>query len=667
MSKKLIALLLSIVMVLTLFVGCNADNNADNNDASQNAGTQAPAGNDANKNTGTSTDNSQNGNTDNDSTNNNGNSTDTPVVPGGDATDNPVNSKVPSGYISLAEDGVANYRVIFDDNLSLSISDGFGKFILRMKSKTGADLEYSSDAVTAYTEGAKEVLIGNTNRAVSAKYAEQVKTGESLICYDAETQAIIIVAGGEEALAEAVERFFTDYVNAQDRYLAFPATHRDEIKVDFPIGDVTFGDVDLAEFAVVYPEDADLLVKYAALNLVDYLAVNMGVEIDIYSDAEEAREHEFLVGETNRPESDIAVFIDEEEYLLMQNEGKIVMQGNGIYIGAAVGAFICDYLESGDSEVSLDAIPTEAEPEEFTHRQTYCSSVILMIGDGMGFNHIDMALHNELDVFYPQLLDVQGSAITRSQSVINGKAEYTDSAASATALACAYKTINGYLGVDSNNKEIQNVRELAHEYGAQTAVVTTDTITGATPAGFLCHHNDRNGSSVLKSQIANLEKNELVDYTAGSVGDSLTDETRKALKIISDASDGNDSLFLMVEGAYIDKVSHNNDYGAAIKNVIRFNDAIAYSLMFAMCHPGTAVIVTADHECGGLNEDSSSRYGYKYTSTNHTNRDVPVYAFGPEVEVFDEVATENIDIARFIAMVYGDSNFGQSTPVPPRK
>ena len=88
--------------------------------------------------------------------------------------------------------------------------------------------------------------------------------------------------------------------------------------------------------------------------------------------------------------------------------------------------------------------------------------------------------------------------------------------------------------------------------------------------------------------------------------------------------------------------------------------------MFAMCHPGTAVIVTADHECGGLNEDTSSKYGYKYTSSNHTNRDVPVYAFGPEVETFDDVATENIDIARFIAMVFGDNSFGQSTPVPPR-
>ena len=617
MSKRLIALLLSIIMILMVFVGCNDTTTNDPTDTN-------------------ATENNQ--------------------------TDAPAQSKVPDGYVSLAENGVANYRVVFDDALPVKTYDSFGKYILRVKSKTGADLDISNDAATPYTDGAKEILIGNTDRPVSAKYASQVRVGESLVCYDAETQAIVIVAGSDEALVNAVAKFFEDYANAKDRYFAVPTTLKDEVKKNFPIGDVTFGSVNLAEFGVVYPEGADLLTEYAALNLVDYIEINMGITLDIYDDSEDAREHEFLVGETNRPESDIAVYFDDGEYLLMQNEGKIVMQGEGIYIGAAVGAFISFYLESDEDEVSLDAIPTDVVTEYYVPA-AYCSNVILMIGDGMGFNHIDMALANGLDTFYARLLDVQGSAITRSQSVLNGDANYTDSAASATALACAYKTINGYLGMDSNKNSIQNVRELAYEAGAQTAVVTTDTITGATPAGFLCHHDNRNDSSILQSQITTLKNEGKVDYAAGSVGDKLTEETRTALKTIADSED---PFFIMVEGAYIDKVSHNNDYAAAIKNVIRFNDAIAYSLMFAMCHPGTAVIVTADHECGGLNEDTSSKYGYKYTSSNHTNRDVPVYAFGPEVETFDDVATENIDIARFIAMVFGDNSFGQSTPVPPR-
>ena len=617
MSKRLIALLLSIVMILMVFVGCNDTTTTDPTDTN-------------------ATENNQ--------------------------TDAPAQSKVPDGYVSLAENGVANYRVIFDSDLPVKTYDSFGKYILRIKSKTGADLEISNDNATPYENGAKEILIGNTNRAVSAKYASQVKMGESLVCYDAETQAIVIVAGGDEALVNAVAKFFEDYANAKDKYFAVPSTLKDEVKKDFPIGDVTFGSVNLAEFGVVYPEGADLLTEYAALNLVDYIEINMGITLDVYSDSEDAREHEFLVGETNRPESDIAVYFDDGEYLLMQNEGKIVMQGEGIYIGAAVGAFISFYLESDEDEVSLDAIPTDVITEYYVPAD-YCSNVILMIGDGMGFNHINMALDNGLDTFYAKLLDVQGSAITRSQSVLNGSANYTDSAASATALACAYKTINGYLGVDSSKNSVKNVRELAYEAGAQTAVVTTDTITGATPAGFLCHHDDRNDSSILKTQITNLEKEGKVDYLAGSVGDNLTKETRTALKTIADSDD---PFFIMVEGAYIDKVSHNNDYAAAVKNVIRFNDAIAYSLMFAMCHPGTAVIVTADHECGVLDEDPSAKFGYKYKSGNHSNRDVPVYAFGPEVEIFDDVATENIDIARFIAGVFGDYSFGQSVPVPPR-
>ena len=619
MSKRLIALLLSIIMILMVFVGCNDTTTS----ATDSTGTNA-------------TENNQ--------------------------TDAQAQSKVPGGYVSLAENGVANYKVIFDSDLPAKTYDNFGKYILRIKSKTGADLEISADSATPYTEGAKEILIGNTDRAVSAKYASQVKMGESLVCYDAETQAIVIVAGSDDALVTAVAKFFDTYANAKDKYFAVPTTLKDEVKINFPIDNVTFGDVDLSEFGVVYPEDADLLTEYAALNLVDYIEINMGITLDVYDDSEDAREHEFLVGETNRPESDVAVFFGDSEYLLMQNEGKIVMQGEGIYVGAAVGALISDYLEAGDGEISLDAIPTEATTEEYVP-ETYCSNVILMIGDGMGFNHIEMALQNGLDTFYAQLLDSKGSAITRSQSVINGSASYTDSAASATALACAYKTINGYLGMDPNKNSVKNVRELAYEAGAQTAVVTTDTLTGATPAGFLCHHDDRNDSSILKTQITNLEKEGKVDYLAGSVGDNLTVETRKALKTIADTED---PFFIMVEGAYIDKVSHNNDYSAAIKNVIRFNDAIAYSLMFAMCHPGTAVIVTADHECGALNEKPSAKYGYEYTSGNHTNRDVPVYAFGPEVDVFNEVETENIDIARFIAMVFGENTFGQSTPVPPK-
>ena len=475
MSKRLIALLLSIIMILMVFVGCNDTTTNDPTDTN-------------------ATENNQ--------------------------TDAPAQSKVPDGYVSLAENGVANYRVVFDDALPVKTYDSFGKYILRVKSKTGADLDISNDAATPYTDGAKEILIGNTDRPVSAKYASQVRVGESLVCYDAETQAIVIVAGSDEALVNAVAKFFEDYANAKDRYFAVPTTLKDEVKKNFPIGDVTFGSVNLTEFGVVYPEGADLLTEYAALNLVDYIEINMGITLDIYDDSEDAREHEFLVGETNRPESDIAVYFDDGEYLLMQNEGKIVMQGEGIYIGAAVGAFISFYLESDEEEVSLDAIPTDVITEYYVPA-AYCSNVILMIGDGMGFNHIDMALANGLDTFYARLLDVQGSAITRSQSVLNGDANYTDSAASATALACAYKTINGYLGIDSNKNSIQNVRELAYEAGAQTAVVTTDTITGATPAGFLCHHDDRNDSSILQSQITNLKNEGKVDYLAGSVGDNL--------------------------------------------------------------------------------------------------------------------------------------------------
>ena len=179
MSKRLIALLLSIIMILMVFVGCNDTTTNDPTDTSTNA-----------------TDNNP--------------------------TDAPAQSKVPSGYVSLAENGVANYRVIFDADLPVKTYDDFGKYILRIKSKTGADLEISNDNATPYEEGVKEILIGNTDRPVSAKYASQVKVGESLVCYDAETQAIVIVGGSDDALSAAVEKFFDTYANAKDKYYIIP-------------------------------------------------------------------------------------------------------------------------------------------------------------------------------------------------------------------------------------------------------------------------------------------------------------------------------------------------------------------------------------------------------------------------------------------------------------
>jgi alkaline phosphatase len=285
-----------------------------------------------------------------------------------------------------------------------------------------------------------------------------------------------------------------------------------------------------------------------------------------------------------------------------------------------------------------------------------------MIGDGMGHNSVNLALANGLNEFVAQRLPYVGKAVTKSQSVIDGKASFTDSAAAATALATGYKTTNGYLGVTKTNKSVQNVRELADSVGAKTAVLTTDVITGATPGGFLCHHFSRSDSTILQKQVDEIIANEAIEYCKGSVGDKLIDETRVALQTISE---GDSKFFIMIEEAHIDKNAHNIKADEVIHTVKRYNESIAYAVQFILCHPGTALVITADHETGGIVPDPTSKYGYKWTShtsatyTEHTNANVPIYAVGPQTEYFNEKNTENIDIAKFIAKIFGSTTFGQ--------
>ena len=170
-----------------------------------------------------------------------------------------------------------------------------------------------------------------------------------------------------------------------------------------------------------------------------------------------------------------------------------------------------------------------------------------------------------------------------------------------------------------------------------------------------------------KADIEHLITPKQIEYTMGRSSDSvdapnpdILTGAREALDIIAA---GGSQFFMMVEGAYIDKDSHNNRYDSCVDSVKQYNEVIAYMSTFVFCHPDTALIVTADHETGALTKDSSQKYGYKYTSGSssyrqHTNNDVPVYALGPMTEYFNNYRVENVCIPHFAAQAYGDNNFG---------
>ena len=108
----------------------------------------------------------------------------------------------------------------------------------------------------------------------------------------------------------------------------------------------------------------------------------------------------------------------------------------------------------------------------------------------------------------------------------------------------------------------------------------------------------------------------------------------------------------MYEEAYIDKHSHNMDVTEAAQAVLRFNQAIAVFMEYAFYHPDTFLLITADHETGGL---TWMGHKFSYNSGGHTSRDVPVYAYGVGAEVFGDQTVENVQIPKTIVSWWGES------------
>ncbi|MBO7273532.1 MAG: alkaline phosphatase, partial [Clostridia bacterium] len=230
----------------------------------------------------------------------------------------------------------------------------------------------------------------------------------------------------------------------------------------------------------------------------------------------------------------------------------------------------------------------------------------------------------------------------------------TDSAAAGTALSSGYKTVNAYVGKDGNLKDVSSLTELAAEKGKATAVMSTEAQTGATPSAFSAHANSRHDTDViLASQAALVEKYGTIincDYNVYTEAEMVA--LRAAIRdTLNQLSQDEDGFFMMYEEAYIDKHSHNNRAAEAYLAMVRFNQAIALFMEYAFYNPNTVVIITADHETGGL--QIAANGNFYYTSGSHTSANVPVFAYGAGCEVFDGQTIENVQIPKTIAAMFG--------------
>ena len=291
-------------------------------------------------------------------------------------------------------------------------------------------------------------------------------------------------------------------------------------------------------------------------------------------------------------------------------------------------------------------------------------NVILLIGDGMGMGQLTAAeIMNGDDDLVIRSLPYKSLVTTYPLS-----AYVTDSAAAATALATGYKTINGAISMLPNGTTLTTVVEIAESHDMSTGVVTTTRVTHATPACFMAHIRSRNteyniAQQVLESGVdvmlgggaaffSGLDPvasgytvvettGELMSFSSGKVlglfnGDndymsyndernpelepSIAEMTIKSIELLSDDPDG---FFLVVEGGLIDMSSHDNDLDNTLGETYAFDDAVLEAVEYASSRNDTLVIVTADHETGGLmmigGIESGDTPQYKWASGSHTD------------------------------------------------
>lgn len=358
-------------------------------------------------------------------------------------------------------------------------------------------------------------------------------------------------------------------------------------------------------------------------------------------------------------------------------------------VGLSLGAFAQESKSVKAAQGSAYTSAHECYMPSFAvdGKSARVKNVILMIGDGMGIGAVNVALYANGGELTMTNLKAMGHVRTQAADRFT-----TDSAASGTAYACGQKTNNGYVGVSTKGEPIANLPEKLGALGWVSGVVSTDNLNGATPASFFAHQQARGDSeaiwadlpaSSLKFASAGTRKvfegqvvqtrnaisskykvvhsaeevsasDEAVLYLPESVtyedrGDYLPETTALAIEYLS--AQKSKGFFLMVEGARIDKEAHSNNYVGVIKETLDFDKAVAEAVRFADEDGHTLVIVSADHETGGLSFNAGEpSEGYTmgvFTSRGHTPSMVPLFIYGPRSGEFIGVH-ENSDISNMI-------------------
>lgn len=321
-------------------------------------------------------------------------------------------------------------------------------------------------------------------------------------------------------------------------------------------------------------------------------------------------------------------------------------------------------------------------------------NVILMIGDGMSLMHVYTAWAANRGKLW--LENAQATGLSKTWAV---KKLVTDSGSGGTSLATGVKTVYHAVGVDPEGKPLTSLVDVAKELGKDAGMAVTCRLWDATPCDFCCHNIDRDkeeelvgdyptsgvdfvfgggaqkftnrkdGRDIFKElqkkgyhisrtldDFFAYDKNSRIFAVPYDKDTPLPDErgdllARASMKGISLMNQNKNGFFMMIEGSQLDDYGHFNQLDLLMKETLDFDQTVGEVMKWAAKDGETLVVVTADHETGGLTlvngNKEEGRVECCFSSKDHTGAMVPVYAFGPGAENFTGIF-ENTDVFKKI-------------------
>lgn len=337
--------------------------------------------------------------------------------------------------------------------------------------------------------------------------------------------------------------------------------------------------------------------------------------------------------------------------------------------------------------------------------------VIFIVGDGAGLAYWSAALIAGDEPLAASRLPEIGLVDTRCDC-----RRTTDSGAAATAYAIGSRTGYTMIGMTADSVPRLTVLEAAEARGMATGMVTTTHITDATPAAFAAHSASRYDRVGIAAQLASQGIEVLLGgglhfFTRRPDGRDLVQEMRAGYTVVTSRAqfealdvDGTerllglfadsttygeahlrptlpamataalaildrdpDGFFLLLESEDTDDLGHSNrSVDELIGGMRELDAAIAVALDYQRRSPETLIVVTGDHESGGLAialARSGSLTG-AYTTTGHTATMVPVFAGGPGAASFGTWLT-NAELGQLLFRAIGSE--AQPTAAHPHR